>query len=161
MVYAIVESGGKQYRAVENSTIDVDRLPVESGQAITLEKVLLISDDEKAQVGSPYLTGVKVDASVIGHVKGPKLVIFKYEPKKRIRRKTGHRQEYTRLVIKNIVFDGKVNVLADSEKTVEKKTKPAVLKSKVEKQSAEKPAKKPASTSASKKPSKTSAVKAG
>lgn len=105
MKYAIVESGGKQYKAVENSTIDVDRLDVEAGQQITLESVLLLVDDANISVGAPKVKGAKVNATVVGHEKGPKLVIFKYRPKKHYRVKTGHRQQYTRLVINNIVSE--------------------------------------------------------
>jgi large subunit ribosomal protein L21 len=120
MLYAIVESGGKQYRAVENSAIEVDRLQVEAGQSLTLDKVLLVADDDKANVGAPYISGVKVGTTVIGHVKGPKLVIFKYEPKKRIRKKTGHRQEYTRLLVNSIEFEGKTAETETSKSINEK-----------------------------------------
>ncbi len=102
MKYAIVESGGKQYRAVEGSTIEVDRLQSEVGEQITLDSVLLVADDGKVKVGTPSVKGAKVNATVAGHVKGPKLVVFHYRPKKRIRVKTGHRQQYTRLKIETI-----------------------------------------------------------
>lgn len=102
MKYAIVESGGKQYRAVEGSTIEVDRLQSEVGEQITLDSVLLVADDGKVKVGTPSVKGAKVNATVAGHVKGPKLVVFQYRPKKRIRVKTGHRQQYTRLKIETI-----------------------------------------------------------
>ena len=101
MKYAIVESGGKQYRAVEGSTIEVDRLQ-EVGDQVVLENVLLVADEGKFKVGTPVIKGVKVNATVAGHVKGPKLVVFRYRPKKRIRVKTGHRQQYTRLKIETI-----------------------------------------------------------
>jgi large subunit ribosomal protein L21 len=102
MKYAIVESGGKQYRAVEGSTIEVDRLQGEVGDQVVLENVLLVADEGKFKVGTPVIKGVKVNATVAGHVKGPKLVVFRYRPKKRIRVKTGHRQQYTRLKIETI-----------------------------------------------------------
>lgn len=102
MKYAIVESGGKQYKAVEGATIDVDLLSVEPGQQVKLETVLLLVDGEKISVGAPVVAGVTVTASVVGTEKGPKLVVFKYRPKKRIRVKTGHRQQYTRLKIESI-----------------------------------------------------------
>lgn len=102
MKYAIVESGGKQYRAVEGSTIEVDRLQGEVGDQVVLENVLLVADEGKFKVGTPVIKGVKVNATVAGHVKGPKLVVFHYRPKKRIRVKTGHRQQYTRLKIETI-----------------------------------------------------------
>lgn len=102
MKYAIVESGGKQFRAVEGSTIEVDLLPVEPGKDLTLDQVLLLVDGEKISVGTPSVKGVQVQASVVDHFKGPKLIIFKYQAKKRIRVKTGHRQTYTRLMINKI-----------------------------------------------------------
>jgi large subunit ribosomal protein L21 len=102
MKYAIVESGGKQYRAVEGSTIEVDRLPGEVGEQISLENVLLVADEGAVKVGTPNIKGAKVSATIAGHIKGPKLVVFRYRPKKRIRVKTGHRQQYTRLKIESI-----------------------------------------------------------
>ncbi len=105
MKYAIVEDGGKQYKAVEGTTIDVDRFPAEVGEQIDLERVLLVVDGEDVQVGTPLLAGVKVQATVVDQVKGPKLIVFKYKPKKRIRVKTGHRQKYTRLLIDSIALE--------------------------------------------------------
>ena len=99
MKYAIIESGGKQYKAVEGSAIEVDLLTVEPGQSVALDAVLLVVDGDKIAVGTPTVKGAKVNATVEGDVKGPKLVVFKYSPKKRIRVKTGHRQQYTRLMI--------------------------------------------------------------
>lgn len=102
MKYAIVESGGKQYKAVAGATIDVDRLPVAPGDSIELDKVLLVADGDDVIVGTPTVDGVKVKATVVDHVKGPKIIVFKYRPKKRYRVKTGHRQQYTRLLIEEI-----------------------------------------------------------
>jgi len=102
MKYAIVESGGKQYRAVEGSTLEVDHLPGEVGDQVTLESVLLVADDGKVMVGTPKVKGAKVNATIADHIQGPKLVVFRYRPKKRIRVKTGHRQQYTRLKIDTI-----------------------------------------------------------
>lgn len=102
MKYAIVESGGKQYKAVEGATIDVDLLDAESGAAINLDNVLLLVEDETVTIGTPSIKGAAVSTTVVDHVKGPKLIVFKYTPKKRIRVKTGHRQQYTRLKIDSI-----------------------------------------------------------
>lgn len=99
MKYAVIESGGKQYRAVEGSMIEVDHLPVEAGQQVSLETVLLMVDGDSVSVGAPVLSGVTVKATVVEHTKGPKIVVFKYKPKKRIRVKTGHRQQYTCLKV--------------------------------------------------------------
>ena len=105
MKYAIIEDGGKQYKAVEGGLIDVDRFPVEAGEEIELERVLLVSDGDDIAIGTPFVSGAKVQATVVGHVKGSKLTVFKYKPKKRYRVKTGHRQQYTRLQIDSIVKD--------------------------------------------------------
>lgn len=115
MKYAIVESGGKQYKAVEGETIDVDRLLVEPGTDLKLEQVLLMVDGEKVTVGAPTISGISVLARVLAHVKGEKLTVFKYRPKKRIRVKTGHRQSYTRLLIEQI-GDSKAEIVAKVEK---------------------------------------------
>lgn len=103
MKYAIIEDGGKQYRAVEGGTIEVDRYPAEVGDQIDLERVLLIADGDDFMVGTPLVPGANVQATVVDQVKGPKIVVFKYKPKKRIRVKTGHRQKYTRLKIDTIL----------------------------------------------------------
>jgi len=105
MKYAIIESGGKQYTAVEGSSIVVDRLAFEAGQDVSLEAVLLVVDGEKVSVGTPVVNGARVKATVEGNEKGPKLIIFRYRPKKRIRVKTGHRQQYTRLKIDAIEME--------------------------------------------------------
>ena len=102
MKYAIIESGGKQFRAVEGGTIEVDRLPVESGARVKLEQVLLLADGETITVGKPLIKDVPVWTTVVEHFKGPKVNIFNYSPKKRIRVKIGHRQNYTRLFVEQI-----------------------------------------------------------
>lgn len=105
MKYAIVESGGKQYRAVVGNSIEVDCLPVNEGDQVTLDQVLLVADGENIHVGTPVIEGAKVTTTVVGDVKGPKIVVFKYRPKKRYRVKTGHRQQYTRLQIDSIEME--------------------------------------------------------
>ena len=107
MKYAIVEDGGKQYKAVEGNTIEVDRFDAEVGEQVDLERVLLVVDGEQVSIGKPVVEGVKVQATVVAQVKGPKLIVFRYKPKKRIRVKTGHRQKYTRLQIDTIAVNGK------------------------------------------------------
>ena len=99
MRYAIVESGGKQYRAVEGEHLDVDRLPDDEGKEISLERILLMADGDQFQVGTPILSGVEVKATVVDHFSGPKVTRFRYSPKKRIRVRGGHRQHYTRLLV--------------------------------------------------------------
>lgn len=105
MKYAIVEDGGKQYKAVEGGVIDVDRFDVEIGEQVDLERVLLVADGDQVAIGTPLVQGAKVQATVLDQVKGPKVVVFKYKPKKRYRVKKGHRQQYTRLKIDSIVLE--------------------------------------------------------
>ena len=102
MKYAIVESGGKQYKAVEGKMIEVDRLADEEGAKVELDRVLMVVDGDSRKVGTPEVKGVKVKATVATHFKGPKIIVFKYHPKKRYILKKGHRQQYTRLAIKKI-----------------------------------------------------------
>ena len=99
MNYAIVLDGGKQYKAVVCQTIDVDRYEIEEGEEVDLNEVLLVSNGDAISVGTPLVEGASVKATVVGQVKGPKLIVFRYKPKERIRTKTGHRQKYTRLRI--------------------------------------------------------------
>ncbi len=117
---AIVESGGKQYRAVEGSTIDVDRLAYEVGKSFDFDRVLMMLDEDVVMVGTPTVGEIKVSATVVEHVKGPKVVSFKYRPKKRIRVKGGHRHQYTRLMIDFIGKDG------EERKVAKKQTAPVV-----------------------------------
>ncbi|MBN1231189.1 MAG: 50S ribosomal protein L21 [Anaerolineales bacterium] len=102
MKYAIIESGGKQYKAMEGGTIMVDRLNMEAGKKIELTDVLLISDNGKVTVGTPIIEGGKIQATVVEELRGRKVVIFKYHPRKRYRLKRGHRQWYTVLAINKI-----------------------------------------------------------
>ncbi|MBN2043894.1 MAG: 50S ribosomal protein L21 [Anaerolineales bacterium] len=102
MKYAIVQSGGKQYKAVEGATIEVDRLPLEVGKKLDISEVLLISDKGKITVGTPTVSGAKVSATVVDQFKAPKIIVFKYKSRQRYRVKQGHRQQYTRLMIDKI-----------------------------------------------------------
>ncbi len=105
MKYAIVVSGGKQFKAVEGGTIEVDRLAVEAGEAVSLDQVLLLVEGDSIHVGTPNVKAAAVSATVVDHFKGPKIDVFRYKPKKRIRSKIGHRQQYTRLKIDKIVME--------------------------------------------------------
>ena len=100
--YAIIETGGKQYRVKEGDTITVERLGDEAGGDITLDRVLMVGGAGSTKIGTPVVDGASVTARVEEHFRGEKLVIFKYKPKKRYRRRTGHRQELTRLTITGI-----------------------------------------------------------
>lgn len=101
-MYAVVKTGGKQYRVAEGDTIFVEKLDVTEGDNITLDEVLLLSNDGKVTVGNPTVSGAKVKAKVEGQRKSKKITVFKYKPKKNYRKKTGHRQPYTKLVIEKI-----------------------------------------------------------
>ena len=105
-IYAIIETGGKQYRVNPGETIDVERLDVAEGNTVELDRVLLIADGERVIVGTPTVDGAKVVATSQGEGRGEKVIVFKYKSKVRYRKKTGHRQPYTRLVIDKIVESG-------------------------------------------------------
>lgn len=102
-MYAIVECGGRQYRAEEGHTFSVEKLPLEVGEQITLDRVLLLNQDENVSVGQPTVEGASVKATVVKQFKGKKIFVWKYKPKKRYRRRQGHRQLYTTLRIDEIV----------------------------------------------------------
>ena len=102
MKYAVVEQGGKQYRAVEGKTIDIDLLSEEPGKNIMLDSVLLIVDGEVVDVGMPTIKGARVKTQIVSHGKGPKIIVFKYRAKQRYRVKSGHRQKFTRLLVESI-----------------------------------------------------------
>ena len=102
MKFVIVKQGGKQYRAAEGETIEVDRLPNEVGESLSLEEVLLSVNDDQVSIGTPIVKDVKVQAKVLDHFKGRKILVFKYRAKQRYRVKNGHRQQYTRLLIESI-----------------------------------------------------------
>ena len=105
-IYAIIETGGKQYKVTPGQTIDVERLNVTEGNTIELDKVLLIAEGEEVTVGKPTVDGAKVIATSQGEHKSQKVIVFKYKPKVRYQKKTGHRQLHTRLVIDKIVPPG-------------------------------------------------------
>ncbi len=104
-MYAIVETGGKQYRVTEGDVITVEKLPVEAGETVELDKVLLLSNDDEVKVGAPYIEGARVIGEVVENGKGQKVIIFKYKSKKDYRKKQGHRQPYTMIKIESL--DGK------------------------------------------------------
>jgi large subunit ribosomal protein L21 len=99
MRYAIVESGGKQYKAVEGQTLEVDRLPDEEGTQIDLQRILFMADGDEFMIGTPTVSGIEIKATVVDHVSGRKVTHFRYSPKKRIRVRGGHRAQYTRLMV--------------------------------------------------------------
>jgi large subunit ribosomal protein L21 len=159
MRFAIVESGGKQYRAIEGRTIEVDRLPVDAGKKFDFERVLLMADGDDILVGTPTVSDILVKVTVVDHIKGPKIDRFKYRPKKRIRVRGGHRQQYTRLLVDFIGHPDEKR-----ERQVEKaEAAPVVVEETVEAEEAPKEkktakAKKEPATSSTKKTSAKSAT---
>ncbi len=105
-MYAIIETGGKQYKVREGDTVDVELLDGEIGDSIELDQVLMVSGDGEMVVGTPTVEEALVRATIAEEVRGDKVVVFKFKPKARYRRKTGHRQNYTRLQIDEIVAPG-------------------------------------------------------
>ena len=97
--YAIIETGGKQYRVAVGDTLSIEKLAVEPGSGITFDRVLMVGGDGSPKVGTPLVAGATVQAEVEQQFRGPKIVVFKYKPKKRYRRRTGHRQALTRVAI--------------------------------------------------------------
>ncbi len=115
-MYAIVETGGKQYRVKPGDTIAVERVAGEPGEVLDLGRVLLVAGDgDAARVGSPGVPGAVVRAEVVAHARGEKIVVFRYKSKVRYRRKTGHRQALTRLRITDILLDGHSTATAPSQ----------------------------------------------
>ncbi len=100
MTFAVIKTGGKQYLVQPGDKLEVELLDdAEPGKEITFPEVLLVGDDKKSQIGTPLVTGAIVTAKVLGEKKGPKLIIFKYKPKKRYKRKIGHRQHFSEVEI--------------------------------------------------------------
>ena len=98
-MYAIIETGGKQYKVTEGDTLFIEKLEAEAGAAITFDKVLAVLNDGSATFGAPVVEGASVDATVVKNGKGKKIRIFKYTPKKGYRKRQGHRQPYTKVEI--------------------------------------------------------------
>jgi large subunit ribosomal protein L21 len=105
-VYAIVEASGQQFWLQPNRYLDIDRLAAEVDSTVTLETVLLVKDAKGTTVGQPYVKGATVELKVLAHRRGPKLLIYKMRPKKKTRRKNGHRQELTRVLVQSITVGG-------------------------------------------------------
>jgi len=102
IMYAIIETGGKQYRVQEGDVVFIEKLSAEEGTAVVFDKVLAVSTEEQFTAGSPEVKGASVAAKILGHGKDKKVIVFKYKPKKGYRRKQGHRQPYTKVQIEKI-----------------------------------------------------------
>ncbi len=100
-MYAVVKVGGKQFRVEEGQTVFVEKLDVNEGDSLTIEEVLMIGG-EKTAIGTPVVKGASVNATVVKHGKHKKIIVFKYKPKKKYRKKQGHRQPYTQIKIEKI-----------------------------------------------------------
>ena len=155
MRFAILESGGKQYRVVEGRAIEVDRLPIETGKEFEIERILLMSDDDDVMVGTPTVSDILVKVTVLDHIKGPKIDRFKYRPKKRIRVRGGHRQQYTRLMVDFIGKPGEERKV-ETEAVVEPEV---VVEAKPKTEKAPKAEKEPAKTSTKKTAAKSTTAK--
>jgi len=102
MTYAIIETGGKQLRVEVGRFYDVDRLPLEENEEFTLDQVLFVDHDGEASIGQPLVEGATVEATVLRHFRGRKIIVYKMQPKKKTRKKQGHRQELTRVMVNSI-----------------------------------------------------------
>ena len=122
-MYAIIESCGKQYKVSEGDVVFFEKLDTEEGKKVTFDKVVLVSDDKKVEVGAPYVKGVKVEGKVVAHGKGKKIIVYKYKAKKNYRRTQGHRQPYTKVEIISIKTASSKK--AETVETAEKTTKNA------------------------------------
>ena len=108
MTYAIIQTGGKQLRVEAGRFYDIELLPIEPDETITLESVLLVQHNGDVTIGQPFIEGATVEGTVMRHLRGRKVLIYKMKPKKKTRKKRGHRQEITRLMINSINLNGSV-----------------------------------------------------
>ncbi|ABA21139.1 LSU ribosomal protein L21P [Trichormus variabilis ATCC 29413] len=108
MAYAIIETGGKQVRVEPGRFYDIELLSAEPDEKVTIESVLLVQNDGEVTIGQPLVAGATVQGTVLRHLRGRKVLVYKMKPKKKTRKKRGHRQEITRLLIDSITFNGTV-----------------------------------------------------
>jgi large subunit ribosomal protein L21 len=105
--YAIVEASGQQFWLQPNRYYDLDRIGVDVDGTLTIDNVLLVNDGQATTIGQPYVKGATVELKVMAHRRGPKIIVYKMRPKKKTRRKNGHRQELTRVMVESISVGGK------------------------------------------------------
>ena len=127
-MYAVIEACGKQYKVTKGDVVFFEKLEVEEGKKVTFDKVVLLSDDGKVEVGAPYVKGIKVEGKVVAHGKGKKIIVFKYKAKKNYRRKQGHRQPYTKVEITAIKLPTAKKEAVAEEKVAETTTKKTATK---------------------------------
>ena len=115
MSYAIIETGGKQLRVEPGRFYDIELLPVEAEEKVTIDKVLLVNHDGEVTIGQPLIEGATVEGTIMRHYRGRKIIVYKMKPKKKTRKKRGHRQEITRLMIDSISMNGSVVASSGAE----------------------------------------------
>ena len=115
MTYAIVETGGKQIRVEPGRFYDIELLHVDPESDYTIDKVLLVNNEDEVTVGKPFIEGATVEGTVMRHRRGKKIIVYKMQPKKKTRKKRGHRQEITQLMINSINLNGSVIAAAEAE----------------------------------------------
>lgn len=116
-MYAVIEACGKQYKVTKGDVVFFEKLDVEEGKKVTFDKVVLLSNDGKVEVGAPYVKGIKVEGKVVAHGKGKKIIVFKYKAKKNYKRKQGHRQPYTKVEITAIKLPAAKKEVVAEEKS--------------------------------------------
>ena len=136
-MYAVIETGGKQYRVEVGTELEVELLDASAGDAITLDRVLLVADGDEASIGTPLVSGASVSAQVVRQDRGPKLISFKYRPKARRRVKKGHRQDLLLLRITDVVLNGKSAAAAIEKTESDAKTERQRLEEGAQRQAAE------------------------
>ena len=118
MSYAIIQTGGKQVRVEPGRFYDIELLPVEAEESISIESVLFIQHDGEVTIGQPFVEGATVQGTVMRHFRGRKILVYKMKPKKKTRKKRGHRQEVTRLMINSISLNGSVFTAPETDTPV-------------------------------------------
>ncbi len=136
-MYAVIETGGKQYRVEVGTELEVELLDAKAGDAITLDRVLLVADGDEASIGRPLVSGAKVSAEVVRQDRAPKVISFKYRPKARRRVKKGHRQDFLLLRITDVELNGKSAAAALAKAQAEAKTERERLEEAARRQAAE------------------------
>ena len=114
MTYAIIETGGKQLKVEAGRFYDIELLHAEADEKVTIESVLLVNHDGQLSIGQPLVTGATVEGTIMRHFRGRKVLVYKMKPKKKTRKKRGHRQEITRFLINSINLNGEVLAYADA-----------------------------------------------
>ena len=123
-LYAIAETSGQQFWFEENKYYDIDRLNAKEKDKITLEKILLLKDKNSINIGKPYVKDAKIELEVVSHRRDKKILVYKMRPKKKTRRKMGHRQELTRVMVKSIIIGKSSSKSSAKKDTVKKETNP-------------------------------------